>query len=481
MPSPEELTAATLVAEPGSFRDPESRVVLGDDGDVFRFLSRQGVADWRRLAGSELWARRVADGSLIASQEVPDDRAAKQSGLLRTGAPAAVLQHERVPFVSYAYEWTFSMLKDAAQLQLDLELEALDEGMTLKDATPYNVQWRGSEPVFIDVGSFEQLREDEPWIGYRQFCMLNLYPLMLQAFKGIDFQRLLRGSLEGIAPTDCARLLSRFDRLRRGVFTHVYLHARLERRYRRASGAEVTGELRRARFNPELIRSNVKGLKRLVSGLDWQPEDSAWSDYRQTSMYTAADTALKQAFVRRAAAGRERSLTWDLGCNDGAYARIAAEHSLAVIAIDSDHGTVEALYRSLREERQTRILPLVADLADPPPGLGWRGLERMPLGLRGTPDLVLCLAFIHHMTIGSNVPVREFLRWLADLEAEVVIEFPERDDPMVRRLLAAKRKGSNPDYEREHFERCLHEAFQVTETARLPSGTRSLYSVAPRR
>jgi hypothetical protein len=121
-------------------------------------------------------------------------------------AGEALLEHERVPFVSYPYEWTFSMLRDAALLQLELQLQALEEGLTLKDASPYNVQWRGSRPVFVDVGSFERLREGEPWAGYRQFCTLYLYPLLLQAYKGIPFQPWLRGRLDGIEPRErCSR------------------------------------------------------------------------------------------------------------------------------------------------------------------------------------------------------------------------------------------------------------------------------------
>ena len=123
------------------------------------------------------------------------------------------------------------MLRDAALLQLELLLAALDEGLILKDATPYNVQWRGAKPVFVDVGSFERLREGEPWAGYRQFCMLFLYPLLLQAYRGFEPQPLLRGRLDGITPEQCRRLLSRRDLLRRGVLTHVHLHAKLERRY----------------------------------------------------------------------------------------------------------------------------------------------------------------------------------------------------------------------------------------------------------
>jgi hypothetical protein len=397
-----------------------------------------------------------------------------------TEPPAAVLRHERVPFVSYPYEWTFGMLRDAALLQLDLLLASLDEGLILKDATPYNVQFDGARPVFIDVGSFERLREGEPWAGYRQFCMQALFPLMIQAHRDVALQPLLRGRLEGIPPTEAARMLNGRHRLHRGVLTHVVLHARLERRYERSAGDEVRGELRKARFGTELIRANAKRLRKLVSRLEWKPGASAWAAYRTTSTYTDDDARLKSEFVRGTVARVGPALTWDLGANDGAHSRIAAESGSYVLALDSDHATVEALYRSLRESGDPRILPMVADLADPSPGLGWRNAERRPLADRGRPDLILCLALVHHLSIAANVPLAEVVAWLADLGAPAVVEFPSREDPMVRRLLAAKREGSHPDYERERFERLLGERFEVRRREELGSGTRHLYEVDPR-
>ena len=183
--------------------------------------------------------------------------------------------------------------------------------------------------------------------------------------------------------------------------------------------------------------------------------------------------------MREAAAEAKPGLVWDMGCNDGAYSRIAAESASYVVAFDYDHATVEALYRSLRSEQDSKILPLVGNLADPSPGLGWRGLERRPLEQRGKPDLILALALIHHVSITANVPIAEFLDWVRGLDASMVIEFPKRDDPMVRRLLSGKRTGSNSDYELETFERELEKRFQVSKTEALPSGTRVLYRVHP--
>jgi len=181
-----------------------------------------------------------------------------------------------VPFVSYPYEWPFSMLRDAALLQLELGRRALAVDLTLKDASSYNVQWRGATPVFIDVGSFERLRPGEPWAGYRQFCMLFLYPLMLQAYKDLPYHALLRGSLDGITPHDARAVFSGLDRLRRGVLPHVVMHARMEARYAAVEGREVKRELRRAGFGKELLGANLRRLERLVRGLEWDPGATAW-------------------------------------------------------------------------------------------------------------------------------------------------------------------------------------------------------------
>jgi hypothetical protein len=390
---------------------------------------------------------------------------------------SAVLRHERLPFVSYPYEWSFSMLRDAALLQLDLLLAALAEDLTLKDASPYNVQWRGAHPVFVDVGSFEALRVGEPWEGYRQFCMLFLYPLLVQAWRGVPFQPLLRGSLEGIAPAEARALLRGRDVLRRGALTHVVLHARLDRRER---GRDVRGELRRAGFHKGLIEANVRGLRRLVSRLAWEPPATTWTAYGPTTSYAEADAERKAAFVRSVAAARRRGLVWDLGANDGRFTRIAAEHAEYAVALDADAGVVERLYRGLRAEGSTAILPLVADLSDPPPGLGWRGLERRPLWERGRPDLVLCLALVHHLAISANVPLALVVDWLASLGGEVVVELPTPADPMVEALLARKRAGLHADYGRDRFERLLGEPFSIERTEELSGGTRVVYHAVPR-
>ena len=452
-----------LEREPASFRDPDSRVFYSAGGEVLRELSPQGAADWEALAATRFFRHGVEAGRIVATEPISPTR----------------LRHERVPFVSYPYEWPFEMLRDGALLQLELVDGALAEGLVTKDASPYNVQWRGASPVFVDVGSFERLREGEPWAGYRQFCMLFLYPLLLQAYKGLAYQPLLRGSLEGITAAQCRSLMSLRDVLRRGVFAHVVLHARLEARYgdrRRNVGVE----LRRAGFRADLIRANVRRLRRLVHSLARRRGPSHWSSYRETSPYSAADEQLKERFVLESAGRRRWSLVWDLGCNDGRYSRAVAPEADLVVAIDEDEQVVGELYTALRREGRRSILPLTVDLADASPALGWRGLERRPLAERGRPELTLCLALVHHLAIGRNIPVMELVDWLRELDTTLVIEFADRDDPMVQQLLAAKRPETHADYGRVHFERCLAEAFAIERSTQLPSGTRVLYLARPR-
>ena len=414
------------------------------------------------------------DPRVVATERV--DGVAVPPGLLG-GEAAAVLRHELVPFISYPYEWTFSMLKDAALLQLDLQLAALEHGLVLKDASSYNVQFRGARPLFVDVGSFERLRDGELWVGYRQFCMLHLFPLLLQALKGVNFQPWLRGSVDGITASQIRGVMSLRDRFRRGLTTNVFLHARLERRDV-PSAAAIRRQVKRSGAERELIRANVRRMRKLVERLRWNPPAGVWVEYGERNTYDETDVRRKDEFVRAAVRSATWDLAWDLGANDGRHSRIAAEGARRVVAIDADEGTAELLYRALRDAGDETILPLTMNVADPSPSLGWRGRERKGLLERGRPDLVLALALVHHVSIGANVPVSEFVDWLAELGGALVVEFPDRDDPMVQSLLTRKRTGLHPDYEREFFERCLQGAFDVRRTERLAS--RTLYFATPK-
>lgn len=466
------MAAPALRTEPASFRDPANQVFYAD-GEVLRGLRGPAVEDWRALAATEFFPRLVGEGKICATE--PVGPAAEHHGF------EMVLRHEKVPFISYPYEWTFSMLRDATLLHLEILDAALAEKLTTKDGSAYNLQWRGTAPTFIDIGSFERLREGEPWAGYRQFCQTMLYPLLLTAHLGVEFQPWLRAQIDGIEPGQLRRLLGGRHRWKAGVFKHVHLHDAVQQRLASTSARDVRAEMKAAGFDSELVVAVVRGLRKLVGRLDWRPPASHWQQYRDDCSYSETDTAAKRGFVEAAlAAAGDQRLVLDLGANDGAYARLAARHARQVVAVEGDHAVTDTLYRRLRDEGERRILPLVMDLANPSPGIGWRNLERASFADRTGADTVLALALVHHLAIGRNVPLPEVCDFLAGLGQRLVVEFVAPADPMAQRLLANKPAGMFADYRREAFERLLGERFAIERRLELPSGTRTLYFGVPR-
>lgn len=462
--------------ELASFRDP-SGSVFHVDGRVLRALDDRGAADWRALRAAPFFERFTAEGRLVATEEAPADLV-RASGL---DAWALVLEHERVPFISYPYEWSFEMLRDAAILQLELLLAALDDGLTTKDGYAYNVQFRGASPVFIDTGSFEGIGAGGPWVGYRQFCQTFLYPLLLQAHLEVPFQRYLLGHLEGLDTADVRRLLGGSRMLRRGVLRHVVLHDVLSSRF--TEDAQATRqEIAESASGPTLMRATAKKLLDVVGSLQSKRSTSGWADYRTTCSYSDEDRRAKERFVDESLVRLAPGSVWDLGCNDGAFSRIAAARADHVVAVDGDDVVIDGLYRTLRRpDRPDNVLPLVLDLTDPSPARGWRGTERKAFFDRGTPDAVLALALVHHLAIAANVPLVQVLDWFASMGSALVVEFVEPHDPMAQRLLANKPAGTHDDYRRDVFEKLLAERYTVERDVELPGKSRRLYLAVPRR
>jgi SAM-dependent methyltransferase len=458
--------------EPGSFRDPDSAVFTAD-GKVLRGLSGRAADDYERLSGTSFFPRLVGSGQIVRTAVHEGDAPPSPRGAPWT----QVLEHERVPVVSYPYEWPFAMLREAASLQLDVLIAALGEGISLKDGTAYNVQFFGSRPTFIDIGSFEPA--SGPWPGYRQFCQTMLFPLMVQAHLGVPFQPLLRGSIDGLTPSQVAGMFSGLRRFRKGVVRNVTLHSVLERRVTTAS-EQVKSELKDSGFSADLAKATAKNLAKLVSGLEVARRGSTWSDYRDTCSYSGADAEAKQAFVRSAIAGGDAGLVLDLGANDGVYSLLAAEQADYVVAVDGDEMVIDRLYRRLRAERTENVLPLVMNLVDPSGGIGWRNRERAAFAERVRPDVTLALALVHHLAIAANVPLPEVVCWLRSFGGRLVVEFVHVDDVQVQRLLANKPAGLFDDYRREAFEALLAEQFLVHEQQSLPGGTRTLYLAEPK-
>ena len=452
----------------GSFRDRDGRVYQYQ-GRIFRGLSEAALQCFRQLQEKPFYTKLLESGKVVGSRELtaqqnplPDDLRQQWAGFL---------EHDPVPVISYPYEWTFSMLRAAASLQLHLVERAISNGFTLKDATPYNIQFVDRKPVFIDIPSFEPLKEGEPWSGYRQFCEMFLFPLMLQAYKGNNFQPFMRAAIGGVDVQTAAALFGFRDRFRKGVFSHVWLQSKLDRRFG-GSSENVRSNLKSAGFNRELILVNVRKMQKLVKKLEWKAVGSEWGDYTEFHNYSEDDHALKENFIREAISTETPQTVWDIGCNTGQFSRIAASGCSQVLSMDIDHVAVERLF--LNPETPANILTLVQNVADPSPNWGWRNRERSDLQTRAQPDLVLCLALIHHVVITANIPLAEFIDWLAGLTDKLVIEYVSRKDDKVQTLLRNK-EDKYKDYSRESIESNLKRHFDIRAQQDVNNGNRCLY------
>lgn len=461
-------TGTPASVDAGSFRDRDGRV-YHFGGRVFRGLSGPALETFRNLQTRPFYQKLAAAGKLVGSREVAAADNPLPDAVKRQWA--GFLEHDRIGVISYPYEWTFGMLKAAACLQLELVERAVNNGYTLKDATPYNVQFVDRRAVFIDLASFEPLGEGEPWAGYRQFCEMYLFPLFLQAYKGCNFQPFLRAAINGVDVQTAAALFGLRDRFRKGVLTHVWLQAKLDRRYG-GSSENVRSSLKSAGFNRELILANVRKLSKLVQGLGWDAAGSEWGDYSEFHNYSDTDHALKEAFVRDAVVAERPTTVWDIGCNTGQFSRVAATACPQVVSMDIDHVAVERLF--LDADAPDNILPLVQNIADPSPSWGWRNRERSELVHRCRPDMVLCLALIHHVVITANIPLAEFIDYLAGLTDRLVIEYVSRRDEKVRTLLRNK-DDKYSDYSRASLEQHLSRHFDIERSADVNDGDRTLY------
>lgn len=417
-----------------SFRDP-SGFLYRRDGVLLRQVQERYRPHYEQLKSSGLYAALTAEGLLVPHEERPLHEAA---------APGAayVLQPELLPFISLPYEWCFAQRQAAALLTLRVQERALAHGMTLKDASAFNVQFRGVQPVLIDTLSFERYDEGTPWVAYRQFCQHFLAPLVLQARLDVRLGALLRQYLDGIPLDLASALLPRRSWMSPAVLMHIHLHAQSIAKHAATEGARSGSRTGAAPATARVSKTGLEGLlaslKGAITGLSWQA-GTEWGAYEETHNYDAAGRASKQGlvadFVR--AAGARRVI--DLGANAGEYSRVARDAGAAlVVAADGDPMAVERGFRRLREAGESGVHPLLVDLTNPAPAQGWDHAEWPALAERGPFDAVLALALVHHLAIGNNVPLAGVAQMLAHLGRHVIIEWVPKPDPQVQRLLSAR-------------------------------------------
>ena len=444
-----------------SFRDP-SGFLFTDNGILYRQINRAYSKDYARLMDSGLYDKLVKASLLIPHLEV-------EQAPVESDAAFKVIKPERLPFISYPYEWSFSQLKDAALATLSIQKRALKLDMSLKDASAYNIQFVRGRAMLIDTLSFEIYKEGEPWVAYKQFCQHFLAPLALMAFRDVRLSQLLRVYIDGV-PLDLAgSLLPLKTKLNFGLLTHIHIHAGAQKRYSDKVVAPRKGGMSR-----QALIGLIESLESTVKKLAWKPAGTEWGDYYENTNYTDAAFEHKRHLVQEWSAEKKPALVWDLGGNTGVFSREAVSSGAFTVSFDIDPAAVEQNYRTVRSKKEKNILPLVLDLTNPSPALGWDNLERDSLGARGPADMVLALALIHHLAISNNVPLPQLANFFAAHCKWLVIEFVPKSDSQVQKLLTS-REDIFSSYTREGFEAAFSTRFAVRKSEPVQDSERTLY------
>jgi hypothetical protein len=453
-----------------SFRDP-SGFVFNKDKQIYRQINKSYQSQYDHLMKSGLYDALVKHHLLVSHEDINaeseiDDKAYK------------VIRPDQVPYISYAYEWSFSQLKDAALCTLEVQKLALKHGMVLKDASAYNIQFIKGRPVFIDTLSFEFYEEGSPWLAYKQFCQHFIAPLALMAYSDIRLSQLFRIYIDGIPLDLGSQLLPGKTWFKYSLLSHIHLHARTQKQYADAAGkCGAAGEEIKARPISKMgFEALMESIGSCVKNINWKLPDTEWGEYYTGTNYQDAAMLHKESLLAEFLASLPEltPLLHDLGANNGHFSRIAVKQGYTVVAQDIDPVAVEKNYLYGKQDKVSGILPLLQDLTNPSGGIGWALEERDSFLQRCQGETVLALALIHHLAISNNVPLGKLADFFAEVARFLIIEFVPKEDSQVKRLLAT-REDIFPNYTIEGFEKAFSVHFRIARKQKINESSRVLF------
>jgi len=456
-------TGNNSVQVSGSFRDP-SGFLFWQDKILYRQINQCYSSQYDHLMKSGLYKELIKENLLIPHQEHNGDYIHSSKELYK------VIQPEIVPFISYPYEWSFSMLQDAALLTLEIQKRALAKGMSLKDCSAYNIQFHNGKPIFIDTLSFDFYNEGLPWVAYRQFCQHFLAPLALMSFTDIRLNQFFKLYIDGIPLDLASSLLPYKTHLRFGLLAHIHLHAKSQAHF-----ADKNKKLdSKKKISNHAMHGLIDSLEVSVKNLKWNPHGTEWSGYYDDTNYSEKAFQHKKQLISDYLTEIKPDKVWDLGANTGVFSHLAGDQGIQTVAFDIDPAAVEKFYLYCRKRKIEKVLPLLLDLTNPSPSLGWAHMERMALAERGPVEMVFALALIHHLAIGNNVPLKDIAGFLATLCHNLVIEFIPKHDSQVQRLLVT-REDIFTTYSQNDFEQEFCRYFVISKKVDIDDSVRTLY------
>lgn len=457
----------SFTPDPASFRDPAGRIFTKNKR-VFRLVSAQGAQNYKIVRGTKFISAMAGLNKIIETLEV-DPSIIDDPNL----NPHYVLEHPRLPFISYPYEWCFPMLKKAALLHLELQLQALDEELMFSDASAYNIQFKGTRPIFIDSLSIQPYREGQVWEGHRQFCEQFLNPLLLRSLIGVTHNAWYRGNLEGIPSDELSKMLPWYKKFSRNLFLHVVLPSRLNNLAKNEKVDSLSSMIHK--LPKKTLTKIFTQLSSWISNLKPRSSsNSTWGDYGSIHCYESDEVTEKQNFVSSFIQKTKPETVWDIGCNTGEYSELALKSGAHhVIGFDYDQIALEKSFERA-EKNGLNFLPLFFDGANPSPDQGWNCKERKSFLRRKNADAILALAFEHHLAIGRNIPLDQLIDWLVNIAPCGVIEFVPKEDPNLK-LMLRLREDIFDDYSDDSFRNILKQKCRIISSKIISKTNRVLY------
>jgi hypothetical protein len=444
---------------PASFKDP-SGFIFQAGGTIYRQVNKSYATVYDQLMSSGLYQQLINRKQLIPHQEIAEN-------ITQNGEWYKTLQPDPIPYISYPYEWCFEQLRDAALLTLSILRTALGHGMILKDATPFNIQFIAGKPIFIDTLSFEVYNPSRPWVAYRQFCQCFLFPLYLEHYLKKDVQKILSAYIEGIPVDVTARLLPWKSNLNLGVWLHVYLQNTIQQGKK---GSPNTVQFQKKKLL-DLISHLESILQRFPAERSYK---TTWNNYYDDTILSQEYLQQKETIFRSFCEGLTIQSALDIGANDGYFSKILAAKGIQVIATDVDGQCINRLYGEIKKKALPDILPLILDVSNPSPAVGFHNKERAAFHERIQTDLVLALALVHHLVIGKNIPLPMLAAYFHDIAPQLIIEFVPKEDEKVQQMLKS-RKDVFEDYNQERFEAFFSQYFLLIKKIKIPGTQRVLY------
>ena len=442
---------------PASFKDP-SGFVFETNNKLYRQVNNVYKAEYDLLMSSGLYNELVQQQLLIPHIEIEEN-------LTGTDECYKTILPDQINFITYAYEWCFEELKDAALLTLQTLKVSLDYGMIIKDATPYNIQFHKGKPIFIDTLSFEKYDPLQPWVAYRQFCQHFLFPLYLEYYLKADLQKTMTTYMDGVPVEIVSKMLPLKSNLSLGVWLHVYT----QNTFRNSTKTKA-----------EQIKFNKKKLLNLVSHLESiikkfvVRKSTIWGNYYEETILGNEYLANKEKIFVEFCKDLTITSALDLGANEGYFTKLLAGRNVEVIATDTDSRTIGNLYQFVKKNGITNVLPLILDVTNPSPALGFNNKERSAFHQRIKTELVVALALLHHLVIGKNISLQIIAGYFSEISEYLLIEFVPREDQKVQQMLAS-RKDVFEDYTIGKFEHYFMQYFTVRKKETIPGTHRTLY------